>query len=735
MASAEVASNVNDASILRIVTRPSTGKGLQSQSDLSKLRSTSAARAGKATVVANTAKSPLEAMRGKYQTKLRSKVDTVRRISMATSAFQSSISAREPSSGPLELSVNTLDLRRKLKGEHTDRERNGSETAKSASELLHSPGKLRQFFAEVRLEQSVGSSHASTPTFGTVQLKEFSSVQQKYKMMKAKSASLKNASHSGTFDQQRLKNSGSNASTLQTPFADLILAQCNANAKSNGEGGGGRRRSTTAPPGSSLVPVQGMSLASASASHLPSVLGSTSLHNTLPLPSIKQDEEAETEEPMLTINKRTALEGYPAVKQNSTSLYSRATLPLINMSNKQSIVAHGAFERLADIRGKPERPATLGNLTGSISSTAESMANQIPPDLVTPILQLLIEAAAKHQQQLREDTHVAVLKEGSNATDSAKLIEETPAQISSTLPFKPASKLSGCDKPRTRLPVATVETGINGSDADATPVSKPFKIEESSRVSPSSKPNEVCGMATKVAHKAIKVNGAKKDTKSEPHVGKKEELKAEDSEPSPKVAAVKPKVVRSKVAAAPVNNSESPAAELTEYSKYSIPAALEAVANAPEGAFDSLVECECCGRKFAKERLEKHAAICEKNASKQRKPFNEEEMRRKGTDLESATVTKTSTRDGGAEKPKPLKQKNWRDKRNEFINAIRAAKEVQAHVAAGGKASDLPPPPPTIDPDAKPCPFCSRKFSENAYPRHVAVCEKVTHKPSPVKRR
>lgn len=35
------------------------------------------------------------------------------------------------------------------------------------------------------------------------------------------------------------------------------------------------------------------------------------------------------------------------------------------------------------------------------------------------------------------------------------------------------------------------------------------------------------------------------------------------------------------------------------------------------------------------------------------------------------------------------KKSNWRKKHEEFIAAIRSAKQVQAHLAAGGKLSDV----------------------------------------------
>lgn len=84
------------------------------------------------------------------------------------------------------------------------------------------------------------------------------------------------------------------------------------------------------------------------------------------------------------------------------------------------------------------------------------------------------------------------------------------------------------------------------------------------------------------------------------------------------------------------------------------------------------------------------------------------------------------------------KKSDWRRKHEEFIAAIRAAKEVQAHLAKGGKLSDLPPPPPSENPDYVQCPHCNRRFNETAAARHIPKCATMLHnkvKPTPVKRR
>lgn len=72
-------------------------------------------------------------------------------------------------------------------------------------------------------------------------------------------------------------------------------------------------------------------------------------------------------------------------------------------------------------------------------------------------------------------------------------------------------------------------------------------------------------------------------------------------------------------------------------------------------------------------------------------------------------------------------QTNWRKKHEDFINSIRAAKEMQVHLQKGGKLSDLPPPPPSDYSDYVPCPHCGRKFNQSAADRHIPKCATMLH--------
>merc|ERR1719412_139102 len=137
---------------------------------------------------------------------------------------------------------------------------------------------------------------------------------------------------------------------------------------------------------------------------------------------------------------------------------------------------------------------------------------------------------------------------------------------------------------------------------------------------------------------------------------------------------------------------------------------------------DDLKACKNCGRNFADDRIEKHEEICLKTAAKKRKVFDMTKARVKGTD--AAKYVKSSTHLKNIE-AKEQKKNDWRKKREEFINNLRAAKEVQRHLANGGSIKDLPPPPPSDTSDYIQCPHCGRRFSEGAADRHIPKCKDI----------
>ncbi|XP_014245034.1 zinc finger C2HC domain-containing protein 1C-like isoform X2 [Cimex lectularius] len=142
---------------------------------------------------------------------------------------------------------------------------------------------------------------------------------------------------------------------------------------------------------------------------------------------------------------------------------------------------------------------------------------------------------------------------------------------------------------------------------------------------------------------------------------------------------------------------------------------------------DGRKDCPICGRFFLPDRLAVHEKICKKSKTKKRKAFDPVKHRVQGTEAESYLRQPTKT---VANAPRP--KLNWRQKHEEFISAIRAAKEAQAYVAKGGKLSDLPPPPPLDTSHYTPCPHCGRKFNESAAARHIPKCADMKHnKPKP----
>ncbi|KAM7288197.1 nascent polypeptide-associated complex subunit alpha, muscle-specific form isoform X1 [Ixodes scapularis] len=133
--------------------------------------------------------------------------------------------------------------------------------------------------------------------------------------------------------------------------------------------------------------------------------------------------------------------------------------------------------------------------------------------------------------------------------------------------------------------------------------------------------------------------------------------------------------------------------------------------------------CDVCSRGFDKDRIEKHRSICKKAAAKKVKVFDATKMRTKGTEAEAFVKR------GLHNKAVPVKKSTWRAKHEEFLNAVRQARLVQMHLAAGGKLSDLPPPPPSENPDYVQCPSCGRKFNETAAERHIPRCKQTPAAP------
>jgi len=133
-----------------------------------------------------------------------------------------------------------------------------------------------------------------------------------------------------------------------------------------------------------------------------------------------------------------------------------------------------------------------------------------------------------------------------------------------------------------------------------------------------------------------------------------------------------------------------------------------------------LEPCSFCGRKFAQESLGRHEKICQKT-SRKRPVFNSSKQR--SVEGSEASLPKSSNLyklNNYNAAPKPSNKQNWRQKHKEFIQTVRAARQVTAALKQGKELP--PPPPPTINPDYIQCPHCMRRFNEKAAERHIPFC-------------
>ena len=73
---------------------------------------------------------------------------------------------------------------------------------------------------------------------------------------------------------------------------------------------------------------------------------------------------------------------------------------------------------------------------------------------------------------------------------------------------------------------------------------------------------------------------------------------------------------------------------------------------------------------------------------------------------------------------------SWRDKSEQFRQAMRAARGVTAAIKAGVNPRDIPMAPSVPDPSLILCPHCGRRFNEKAAERHIPKCQDIRAKPT-----
>ncbi|XP_065157967.1 zinc finger C2HC domain-containing protein 1A-like [Atheta coriaria] len=159
--------------------------------------------------------------------------------------------------------------------------------------------------------------------------------------------------------------------------------------------------------------------------------------------------------------------------------------------------------------------------------------------------------------------------------------------------------------------------------------------------------------------------------------------------------------------------------------------------------------CTICGRTFLPQSLVKHMKICEKNASKRRKPFDSQRQRVEGTDLalfHMPTFKKSTVPPPppprASSPPKPMEKKV-------FTPVTAKPSPIKIEIPVKIEAPVKPALPEKPEPPAKVpvrvrnsvvssvaterCPHCERQFAARSYERHELWCrEKHACKPSMV---
>ncbi|CAF0866818.1 unnamed protein product [Adineta ricciae] len=145
---------------------------------------------------------------------------------------------------------------------------------------------------------------------------------------------------------------------------------------------------------------------------------------------------------------------------------------------------------------------------------------------------------------------------------------------------------------------------------------------------------------------------------------------------------------------------------------------------------DRFYPCPTCNRTFAGDRIQQHEIACRKS-HKQRRVFDSTKQRVGGTEA-AAFYSKARAGRGRNETGRPQAPKsNWKQKHEDFIRAIRYAKQATNYERSGGRLADLPPPPASLNSDYVQCPYCGRNYAPNVAERHIPKCVNIQNKPRP----
>ncbi|EGR29690.1 zinc C2H2 type family protein, putative [Ichthyophthirius multifiliis] len=142
----------------------------------------------------------------------------------------------------------------------------------------------------------------------------------------------------------------------------------------------------------------------------------------------------------------------------------------------------------------------------------------------------------------------------------------------------------------------------------------------------------------------------------------------------------------------------------------------------PKGAYDlskesgeqyeqelELVPCGKCGRNFASERISKHEKVCK-----------------------GPTEKKVVIEPPKVEKKKQQGDPLWKKQHEEFIESMKYMKKMKKIQEQGGDIRQLPPPKAANTDHLIPCPYCNRKFNDQAAEKHIPACKNTINKPKSV---
>jgi len=161
-----------------------------------------------------------------------------------------------------------------------------------------------------------------------------------------------------------------------------------------------------------------------------------------------------------------------------------------------------------------------------------------------------------------------------------------------------------------------------------------------------------------------------------------------------------------------------------------------------EGQDDNGEECEYCGRKFHIKAFEKHGKVCKKVFQSKRKAFNsknkrlldsEHAMLLKQADLEEKKKSKMGfnkeNRENAQEKAKKIPK--WKMQSEQLRNQIKSIQVDTNNISSNGKnviMVDQPKYDSTQYDGLTPCDLCNRRYNDDAYKRHLNMCQKKNGK-------